>query len=227
MKRVERSAIVEYRCLDLYALVEDIESYPRFLPWCLAAEVRERSPGRTVATLTVGLRGIRQAFTTENENRPPSAIDMRLREGPFRRFGATWRFAPLAERAARQAEHEARVKAEAIAARAQAEASSTEAFIAHLKLEIEKLRREIDHRGRTLRGRACLGGRAGNETAPAIDRRVELLRRLFDELPAALALDGRVLLFDARLLGTLRCELGLAGRREEGLRLRQGFGGPP
>jgi transposase len=49
----------------------------------------------------------------------------------------------LAERAARQAEHEARVKAEAIAARAQAEASSTEAFIAHLKLEIEKLRREL------------------------------------------------------------------------------------
>ena len=101
MKRVERSAIVEVRCLDLYALVEDIESYPRFLPWCLAAQVRERSAGRTVATLTVGVKGIRQAFTTENENRPPTAIDMRLLEGPFRRFGASWRFAPLAERAAR------------------------------------------------------------------------------------------------------------------------------
>lgn len=49
----------------------------------------------------------------------------------------------LAERAARQAEHVARVEAEARAARAIAENSSTEALIAHLKLEIEKLRREL------------------------------------------------------------------------------------
>jgi transposase len=49
----------------------------------------------------------------------------------------------LAERAARQAEHVARVEAEAHAARAIAENSSTEALIAHLKLEIEKLRREL------------------------------------------------------------------------------------
>ncbi len=101
MKRVARSAIVQQRCADLYALVEDIESYPRFLPWCREAEVRERTPGRTVATLTVGVKGIRQAFTTENENRPPAAIRMRLIEGPFRRFGAAWRITPLGERAAK------------------------------------------------------------------------------------------------------------------------------
>jgi len=101
MKRVERSAIVEHRSAELYALVEDIESYPRFLPWCLKAEARERSPERTVATLTVGFKGIRQAFTTENENLPQTAIDMRLIEGPFRRFSATWRFTPLGERAAK------------------------------------------------------------------------------------------------------------------------------
>ncbi|MDA8107153.1 MAG: type II toxin-antitoxin system RatA family toxin [Betaproteobacteria bacterium] len=101
MKRVARSAIVQQRCADLYALVEDIESYPRFLPWCREAEVRERTPERTVATLTVGVKGIRQAFTTENENRPPAAIRMRLIEGPFRRFGAAWRITPLGERAAK------------------------------------------------------------------------------------------------------------------------------
>jgi ribosome-associated toxin RatA of RatAB toxin-antitoxin module len=101
VKRVQRSAIVQHGCADLYALVEDIESYPRFLPWCLDAKVRERAPERTVATLTVGLKGIRQAFTTENRNRRPSAIEMRLLEGPFRRFGAAWRFTPLAEHAAK------------------------------------------------------------------------------------------------------------------------------
>jgi ribosome-associated toxin RatA of RatAB toxin-antitoxin module len=101
MKRITRSAIVERSAEEVYALVEDIESYPDFLPWCLGARVRERSPGRTVATLTVGVKGVRQSFTTENANRPGRGIEMRLLEGPFRRFAAAWRFTPLEARAAK------------------------------------------------------------------------------------------------------------------------------
>lgn len=101
MKRISRSAIVEHSAADLYALVQDIEAYPEFLPWCLAAQVRERSPHRTVATLTVGLRGLRQSFTTENVDREGESIDMKLLEGPFRRFAAHWRFKPLGRGAAR------------------------------------------------------------------------------------------------------------------------------
>jgi ribosome-associated toxin RatA of RatAB toxin-antitoxin module len=101
MKRIARSALVEHAARELYALVEDIESYPRFLPWCREARVRERSGERTVATLSVGLKGMRYEFSTENRNRPPEAIDMRLLEGPFRRFEAHWRFHALGPRAAR------------------------------------------------------------------------------------------------------------------------------
>lgn len=99
MKRVARSAIVPHSAAELYALVEDVESYPRFLPWCLGAEVKSRSPGATLATLTVGLRGVKQSLTTQNANRAPEAIDMKLVEGPFRRFAAGWRFQPLGESA--------------------------------------------------------------------------------------------------------------------------------
>ena len=81
MKRVARSAIVEHAAAAVYSIVEDIESYPEFLPWCRAAKVLERSPTRTVATLTVGVRGIRQSFTTENANRPGEGIDLRLLAG--------------------------------------------------------------------------------------------------------------------------------------------------
>lgn len=101
LKRVRRSAIVEHAATAVFSLVEDIESYPDFLPWCRAAKVLERGPGRTVATLTVGLRGINQAFTTENIDRPEEGIDLRLIEGPFKQFSAAWRFTPLDERAAR------------------------------------------------------------------------------------------------------------------------------
>ena len=101
MKRIARSAIVEHPAAEMYALVEDIESYPRFLPWCRAARVLERGAHRTVASLAVGVKGARYEFSTENTNRPSEAIDMRLREGPFRRFEAHWRFRPLGPRAAR------------------------------------------------------------------------------------------------------------------------------
>jgi ribosome-associated toxin RatA of RatAB toxin-antitoxin module len=85
----------------MYALVEDIESYPGFLPWCAATEVLERRAGRTKATLTVALAGLRHSFTTLNENRPGEAIDLSLVEGPFRRFAGQWRFVALSPQACR------------------------------------------------------------------------------------------------------------------------------
>lgn len=99
MKRVARSAIVPHSAARLYALVEDIESYPRFLPWCIAAEVKSRDPASTLATITVGMRGVKQSFTTQNANRAPQAIDLKLVEGPFRRFAAAWRFQALGDQA--------------------------------------------------------------------------------------------------------------------------------
>ena len=87
--------MVETSAEAFYALVEDIESYPEFLPWCAAAKVQSRAPGKTVATLSLRLSGVRQSFTTENVNVPGRSIDMRLVEGPFRHFTAEWRFTSL------------------------------------------------------------------------------------------------------------------------------------
>jgi ribosome-associated toxin RatA of RatAB toxin-antitoxin module len=95
MKHVSRSAIVECSAETFYALVDDIESYPSFLPWCAAAKVREREPGRSIATLTLAAKGIRQSLTTENTHVPGRSIEMRLLEGPFRYFSAAWQFTSL------------------------------------------------------------------------------------------------------------------------------------
>ena len=101
MKRITRSAIVEHKAEEMFALVDDIQSYPRFLPWCTAATVLDRTEDGTRATLTVGMRGLRQSFTTQNVNRPGESMEMRLVHGPFRRFAAAWRFKPLSEHACR------------------------------------------------------------------------------------------------------------------------------
>ena len=96
MKTITRSAIVPHGAGEMYALVDDIDAYPRFLPWCEEAKVLERAPGRTRAALTVGLRGVRQSLVTRNDNRPGESIVMRQEQGPFRGFTAQWRFRPLA-----------------------------------------------------------------------------------------------------------------------------------
>jgi ribosome-associated toxin RatA of RatAB toxin-antitoxin module len=101
MKRISRSAIVEHPAAQMYALVEDIEAYPAFVPGCIAAVVHERTAGATRATLTVGVRGLRQEFTTLNRNTPGEAIDMALVAGPFRSFSAAWRFRALSPQASR------------------------------------------------------------------------------------------------------------------------------
>jgi ribosome-associated toxin RatA of RatAB toxin-antitoxin module len=97
MTVVERSVLIEHSAARMRALVEDIDSYPQFLPWCGAAEIVSRSPDTTVATLTIDFHGIRQQFTTENSKVDGEVLRIRLVSGPFRALDGEWRFQPLGE----------------------------------------------------------------------------------------------------------------------------------
>ena len=99
MTIVDRSMLVGYSAQQMYALVEDVESYPRFLPWCERAEVARREPGRAVATLHINFHGLRQHFTTENTNQPHARIDMKLVAGTFRSLDGHWLFTALGDKA--------------------------------------------------------------------------------------------------------------------------------
>ena len=100
MKSIQRSAIVGHSAADMYALVDDVASYPDFLPWCREASVQAEGDAKR-ATLVAGLGGLRQSFTTLNRGRPGEAIDMQLVEGPFKRFEGAWRFTALSAQACR------------------------------------------------------------------------------------------------------------------------------
>lgn len=91
--------MVEYPAEKMYALVEDVERYPEFLPWCAAAHVEEQNAGGVHARVGIDFRGIRQHFVTHNTVRPPSLIEMKLVSGPFRHLEGCWRFKPLGNEA--------------------------------------------------------------------------------------------------------------------------------
>jgi ribosome-associated toxin RatA of RatAB toxin-antitoxin module len=83
----------------MFALVDAVEAYPQFLPWCSGTDVLHRDETRTRATLHVNYHGAKQSFTTENAKEPPAKMIVRLVEGPFRVLDGEWRFNALEERA--------------------------------------------------------------------------------------------------------------------------------
>lgn len=94
---IHKSAVVPYSADEMYALVNDIESYPVFLPWCSAAEVLNRGPRQLTASVSLEAGKIKQSFTTKNTMQPGRSIDMRLIKGPFKHLTGSWKFGPLNE----------------------------------------------------------------------------------------------------------------------------------
>lgn len=92
MRKVNRSALVPYTAREMFRLVDDIESYPEFLPWCNAATVQERDPDKVIATLELRKGALSRRFTTRNTPTAFSSIDIALVGGPFRRLSGGWRF---------------------------------------------------------------------------------------------------------------------------------------
>ena len=98
MKRIQRSALLPFPGQHLFELVNDIERYPEFLPWCSKAEIVSRQAQEVLAALTIRKSGIEHTFTTRNVARFPEQIDIHLVDGPFERLTGSWRFTDLGGR---------------------------------------------------------------------------------------------------------------------------------
>jgi ribosome-associated toxin RatA of RatAB toxin-antitoxin module len=92
MTSLKKSALVPYSAEQMFALVNDVESYPRFLPWCIGVALHARSEDALQATIK--LKNY-QSFTTHNSMAAGRRIDMKLVEGPFKFLTGTWQFEPL------------------------------------------------------------------------------------------------------------------------------------
>src|SRR5688572_19490004 len=80
----------------MFALVDAVERYPEFLPWCGGVSLLHRDAQVTRATIRINFHGLKQNFTTENAKRTPSEMRIQLIDGPFRKLEGGWRFTSLA-----------------------------------------------------------------------------------------------------------------------------------
>jgi len=81
----------------MYALINDIESYPLFVPWCAAARIESRKDAEVVATLNIKRGPLRAEFTTRNLLEPDRRVLMQFVSGPFRVLEGLWTLSPLGE----------------------------------------------------------------------------------------------------------------------------------
>lgn len=79
---------------QVFAVVADVERYPEFLPWCLAARVRRREEAWVRAELMIGFKLFRERFTSDIRLEPHQAIEVVHGQGPFRHLRNHWRFVP-------------------------------------------------------------------------------------------------------------------------------------
>jgi ribosome-associated toxin RatA of RatAB toxin-antitoxin module len=93
--RIRKSVLVPHPAERMYRLVERVEDYPQFLPWCGGSSVQRHEDGSATATVNIDFRGVRQSFTTFNRHEAPVSIEMDLRSGPFSHLHGQWRFSPL------------------------------------------------------------------------------------------------------------------------------------
>jgi len=98
---VNKSALVKYSAQSMYELVDDIESYPEFLPWCSGSAVLVRNHDFVEATVNVSRSGFKSSFTTRNQLNSPINIKMVLIDGPFSHLEGDWDFTALREDASK------------------------------------------------------------------------------------------------------------------------------
>ena len=99
MAQVENSVLVAHPPERMFELVDRIEDYPLFLPWCGGTTLKSRDAHSTVATIHIAYMGIRQSFTTENTKEAPRLMRIRLLDGPFSKLEGEWRFLALSAEA--------------------------------------------------------------------------------------------------------------------------------
>ena len=97
MTIVQKSRIVPFSCEQMYVLVNDIEHYSEFLPYCSQSIVHHRDADSIEATLVISAAGMSKSFTTRNLLQMNKMIELRLVDGPFKHLEGFWRFDEMPE----------------------------------------------------------------------------------------------------------------------------------
>jgi ribosome-associated toxin RatA of RatAB toxin-antitoxin module len=95
MADVKKNVLVNHSSEKMFNLVDRIEDYPLFLPWCGGSQIIYRDDKITKASIFIKYSGVNQSFTTQNTKNYPHRINLKLIDGPFKVLEGFWIFTPI------------------------------------------------------------------------------------------------------------------------------------
>ncbi len=97
MIEIKKTVIVPFTPKQMFEIVNDIETYPNYLPWCSSTKIQDQTEDLLVGSIYLEYLKVKTHFTTRNKNTPYSHIDVQLVDGPFKELSGTWNFKALGE----------------------------------------------------------------------------------------------------------------------------------
>lgn len=101
MTIIQKSALVKFSAQQMFDLVNDVEAYPKFLPWCGGSRIIKREEASFEAELLIAKAGFKKSFSTRNKINSGHSMTISLLNGPFSSLEGLWNFIPLREDASK------------------------------------------------------------------------------------------------------------------------------
>lgn len=92
MPKIKKTLLVPFSAQQMYDLINDIEAYPEYLPWCKKAKIHTQAETQLEATLYIGKGLVKQTISTFNTMIPNIQIKMQYKAGPFKHCDGAWNF---------------------------------------------------------------------------------------------------------------------------------------
>lgn len=97
MPELNRQALVPHSANLMYDIVNRVDLYQQFLPWCSESKIIESTENSMTASVFMKKGPLDQSFTTKNIMLVDQQIDIELIDGPFKKLSGQWRFTNIAD----------------------------------------------------------------------------------------------------------------------------------
>ncbi len=93
MKNIHKEEDINIDIDTIFNLINDIKSYPNYLPWCTKSEVK--SAEIIIGKIFISKSFINWNFSTKNTIKKNKSISLELVDGPFESLTGKWLFSPI------------------------------------------------------------------------------------------------------------------------------------
>ncbi len=97
MNKIYKEENINVNLPIIFNLINDVENYPSFLPWCINTEVNRETSDRMVGKIYISKNFIKWDFTTKNKIVEEKSIELSLVDGPFKNLDGKWSFTKIDE----------------------------------------------------------------------------------------------------------------------------------